>query len=37
MAAMDAGEVFMLMDASGEPYAHVLEDSYGTIRECRIP
>jgi hypothetical protein len=36
VAAMDAGEIFTLLDASGRPHARLLKDSYGTLRQGAI-
>jgi hypothetical protein len=33
LAALDNGEVFLLYDATWNPYADVFKDSYGTTRE----
>jgi hypothetical protein len=35
-AALRGGEVFTLLNESGEPHSIVLMDSYGTIREKRV-
>jgi hypothetical protein len=37
LRALRSGEVYILMGPDGLPHARVLCDSYGTLREYRIP
>lgn len=36
MQALRTGETAILNNMNGEPYAHILIDEFGTIRERRI-
>ena len=36
MARLEAGETAVLHGADGKPYAHILMDYYGTLREKRL-
>ena len=33
IAALDAGEIFTLLDQKGKPCSTILKDSFGTLRE----
>ena len=36
LRALDAGELFVLMDQTGQPHSLIMRDLFGTIREKRI-